>query len=101
MLHRTKKINKFKLRRLNEFLNFNQKSGETIGVGFILALEGNKIPLADHGGQGYDNGSYMKWSLYLPLDPRFVGSIPADDGSLMAIKVRSLTFFRRDAKLSV
>jgi hypothetical protein len=41
--------------------------------------------------------SVVWWLSYLPLDPRFTGSNPADDdGFLRALRIRSTTFFERN-----
>jgi len=45
--------------RFIEFLNFNEKTGESIASELLKALERHKIPLADCRAQAYDNGANM------------------------------------------
>jgi len=51
---------KFEIKeRFIEFLNFNEKTGESIASELLKALERHKIPLADCRAQAYDNGANM------------------------------------------
>ncbi|XP_025408958.1 zinc finger MYM-type protein 1-like [Sipha flava] len=45
--------------RFIEFLNFNEKTGESIATMLLAALDRHKIPLPDCRAQAYDNGSNM------------------------------------------
>jgi len=45
--------------RFNEFLSFIKKSGKSIAVELVLALERHTVPLADCCGQGHDNSLNM------------------------------------------